>query len=138
VGRREEGRNLDFAIELYKVGYDMSCAGIGEYLIHYKIEKKLRNLMVLYKSDGRIFEARHWVIADSFLRTYNVKQRDIDCQDKIRGIVKSLRDIFGIQDTHDMAQELMGQKDSLETTIHDFECHFKDCGQVNRECDLTE
>jgi hypothetical protein len=137
---KQESRNLDLAIGLYKIAYDMSCSVISEYLIHYKIEKKLRNLMVLYQSHGKIFDARHWVITDSFLRTYNVKQRDIDCQYKIREIVKSLRDIFGIQDTHDMAQELMGQKDSYETTCYNLEDHFRECGQIvsHHECDLEE
>ena len=74
----------------------MSNDSLFDYLTHYKIEVKLKKLMILYQAENKPLDTKYWQIEKTFTKDYNVKQVDQECKNKIQIIIKKLKAVLGI------------------------------------------
>jgi hypothetical protein len=99
LSENHEHKNLDFAIQMWKAAYKMTCVTNYDYLTQYKIEKMLRKHMDLYLLHGKDFKNEYWVIQNSFLQegTDSVGKNS-EATDQIKTIIQKIRNDVGPSD----------------------------------------
>lgn len=81
----------EVAVELWKEAYGMICYENYDFIVHYKIEKKLRKNLELYKSAKREFSAKYWVVDKNFVKNGEEVSSDMLSKKNILSKINKLK-----------------------------------------------